>query len=293
MYKYIRTETRELTPSECEQMLKFNTHPGQRSLNNKKARLYADAIVDGSMLPSSVAVALMHDGSTVIMNGQHVLTGGALSGKNHLFQISYYQCETKDDAWQLYAKFDTHQTRSNRQIMKGARGLFNDPRLQEVPLSVLGLCGTALMALAGGQSDPVFTNSGVIDKTIQPRLVEENAEDVLYVAEFADKRHMMRAGVVMAIIAISRKGNGRANEFLKKIADGVGFTSKMDPAYRLREHLLEGVLQADLSNSSRHRMYYSLCVSWWNAWISGEKRSSVKLGAMERIPKVLTMQKAA
>lgn len=287
MYKYVRTDTRELTPGECEQFLQYNTFPGQRLRDLRRARLYSDAIVDGSMLPCDVAFAVMPDGGLVLMNGQHVLTAGALAGKNHLYRISYYECETPADAWKLFAKFDTHQSRSRQTIMRGARGLFQDQRLHEVPLAVLSHCGTALMCLGAGNGTPVFTSSATIDKTLQPRLVEENPDDVLYVARFSDKKHLMRTGVVMAIIAIARQGNGKAEEFWKKIADGVGFTSKFDPAYRLREQLIEGVAQADQTNSARHRVYYSLCVAWWNAWISGEKRMTVKLGAMERIPKIL------
>lgn len=287
MYRYIRSETKELTPAECEQLLQFNTFPGQRQRNIRRARLYADSMIDGSMLPAAVDIASMPDGSSILMNGQHVLTACVLAGKNYLFRVTYYECETSDDAWRLFSKFDTHPSRTGRQIMKGARGLFKDARLHDVPLAVLTHCGVALMTLGGGTNEPVFITNGVVDKSIQPRLVDENPDDVLYVAEFSDKRHLMRTGVVIAIMAIHRKGNGKADEFWRKVADGVGFTSKTDPAYRLREQLLEGVIQADTTNSGRHRIYYSLCVTWWNAWISGDKRTMVKLGAMERVPKIL------
>lgn len=286
MYKYIKTDTRELTPKECEEFLQYNTFPGQRPRDLRKARLYSEAMLDGSMLPCDVALAIMPDGSMILMNGQHVLTGGCLAAKNHLFRIAYYECEQADDAWKLFAKFDTHQSRSKNVIMKGARGLFRDERLRDVPLAVLSHCGTALNALSASNGIPVFTSARLIDKTLHPRLVEEHPDDVLYVARFAEKKHLMRCGVVTAIIAISRQKHPKADEFWRQIADGVGFQSKLDPAYRLREQLLEGVVQADTSNSGRHRIYYTLCVTWWNAWLTGEKRSSVKLAAMDRPPKV-------
>lgn len=282
MYKLTHTVTRELSPAEAESFLTINTFPGQRRLDTQKARRYADGIIDGSMRPVHVGIAALRDSTRVLVNGQHVLTAIALSGKNQLATIETYQCETDEDAWKLFATFDVHGTRTQGHIMKAARGLFSDCRLHDVPLRVLSSCGTALMILGDGTRDPEF-HSGAPSKSFQPDLVSRHGDEVVFVNQFDAHKHMMRIGVVAAMVATFRKEPVHAQTFWGRIAEGIGFTSQDDPAYRLRETLLEGLTD---KGGSRHRAYYCLSIAWWNSWVTGSRRSIVKLAAMDRIPKV-------
>ncbi len=106
-------------------------------------------------------------------------------------------------------------------------------------------------------------------------------------AQFVDSQHLLKNGVAAAIIGTHRKCHAKAAEFWKKVADGIGFSSKSDPAYRLREHLLDGIAHGG-HHRNLQRNTYALSIAWWNSWITGEKRSSVKLAAMDRLPKILT-----
>jgi endonuclease V-like protein UPF0215 family len=45
-------QTRKVTPDEAKRLLAINNFQGQRPLNARKARLYADMILDGRMRPA-------------------------------------------------------------------------------------------------------------------------------------------------------------------------------------------------------------------------------------------------
>lgn len=285
MYKLVKTETRSVTPQEAKSFLLLNTFAGQRTPNNRNIRRYADAILDGKMRPVQIAIATLRDGSQVMMNGQHVCYAIELAETEQLAHVEHYECQTNEDAWQLFATFDVHQSRTQKQIFKAAHGLFNDSRLSEVPLAILAACGTALMCIDGKAEPNFHASARATEKTLQPALVDKYADEVLAVNRWNTRKHMIRVGVIAAIIQTLRKDNKKAITFWTLISDGIGFTSKQDPAYRLREDLLDGL--PTIGGSNRHKAFYCLCISWWNSWITGDKRQSVKVRSIERLPKVL------
>jgi len=204
--------------------------------------------------------------------------------------VSHYTCDSEDDLWHLFATFDVHATRTQGQIFKGARPFLKDDRLHAMPLRILSACGSAL-AIIGDKGKPNFNRHSSISKTPKVEAVNDNSDAVLWVNGLINKntQHLSRVGVIAAMIATRRANKEMADSFWKVVADGIGVTSKDSQAWRLREKLLHS--GASLNSRHGHFIAYSICVSWWNSFVAGEKRNSVKIQVLKEAPAVLSPSK--
>jgi hypothetical protein len=196
-------------------------------------------------------------------------------------------CDTMEDAWRLFSTFDVHASRTEQQFMHSRRGLFEDGRLHDVPLRVLQCCGTALYALGAG-TEPKFNAPATHVKTEKADLVDKYADDVVFVAQYKDHGHMIAVGCVAAIIATSRRNRKSAVEFWEKVGTGE-MLALTDPRRKLRDSLLDLRFLGEIRGGhQRQKAMFALCVTWWNAWRTNEARKSVKVNAMNGVPKVST-----
>jgi hypothetical protein len=283
---------RPVTPKESENdFLSINNFPGQRDLNPAKARAYADGLNDGSFRCAPIDIATGPNGVKYLMNGQHTCTAIVIHGKPVKCIVSHYICETEDDLWRLFATFDVHATRTQGQIFKGARPFLKDERLHGLPLRVLAACGSAL-AIIGDKGKPNFNKHSALSKTPKVEAVNTHSDEVIWVNAFLNRStdHMLRVGVIAAMIATRRANKELAFSFWKLVADGIGVTSKDSPAYKLREKLIHSGWTAN-NTRNNHFVTYSICVTWWNCYVTGEKRNGVKVQAMKEAPVVLAPTK--
>jgi len=283
---------RSIDVEEAKSLLASNNFEGQRKLNLEKVKQYSELMKSGKMRDVDIAIATDRNSIKWLMNGQHVLSAIVLSGRPHPSIIQHYKCNTDDDLWKLFATFDVHQSRTDPQIMRGARGRFKNTLLRETPLSILHICGTGLFALSYGER-PRFTRS--VSKTQKPELVEKHSNEVLWVANINPRqttettgRFMERVGVVTAMIATYRANQEKATEFWTVVRDNE-MLRKDDPRRKLHDALL--ITAGSPKNTyghgtGSHIAIYSACVLWWNTWISGDKRTMIKLRAMKEIPLV-------
>lgn len=285
------TESRQpafklVTPKEAEQFIAINNFPGQRRYDPLRGRGYADNMESGNHRRIEIAVAKVKEtGIDYLMNGQHNCHAVVIHGKPHPAVISYFTCDTMEDAWRLFATFDVHAGRTEQQFMLSRRGMFSDERLHALPMRLLTACGSALYSLGAG-TDPQFSAPKSRAKTAKADQVEQFAEDVLFVAPYSEQRHMMAVGAVTAIIATRRKNEKAAREFWDKVATGE-MLSLSDPRRKLRDALLESRFLNEVSGGSgRQRAVYCGCIAWWNSWRGGDVRRIVKVNAMLTIPKV-------
>lgn len=285
MYKLSQqVAARKITPKEAEQFLALNNFPGQRALQEAKAKRYGELLTAGRLRPVEIAFATCPDGNRYLMNGQHVCQGCVWSGREMHAKLEYYKCETWTDAWQLFATFDVHASRTQNQIFNAARGLFGNEELRSVPIRVLSACGAALVSLNNGKVDFRRIHK-TADKTSKPQLVEEHAKDVLWIQTFADAPFMMRVGCVTAMIATHRKNAEKAEIFWRKVQSGLGFKSKTEPEKRIRD-FLQSPTVGQMNSRSHHEAVYATCICWWNSFVTGESRHSVKIAAMSEMPAV-------
>lgn len=277
---------KDITPREAEAFLALNNFPGQRKYKPTKGRAYADNMASGSHRRIEIAVAKVKEtGVDYLMNGQHNCHATIIHNKPYQGVVSYYTCDTMEDAWRLFATFDVHASRTEQQFMHSRRGLFKDDRLHEVPLRVLQCCGTALYALGAG-TEPQFNVPTAHAKTVKADLVDKYADDVMFVAQYKDYDHMIAVGCVTAIIATARKNNKAAFEFWEKVGSGEMLVIT-DPRRKLRDALLDRRFLGEARGGSRRpKVMFSMCASWWNSWRSGDSRRYVKVNAIGELPKV-------
>ncbi len=289
MYKESRQPADKLvTPKEAEAYLAINNFPGQRAYNPFKGRLYAENMESGTHRRIDIAVAKVREtGIDYLMNGQHNCQAVIIYGKPYQASVSYYMCDTMEDAWRLFATFDVHSSRTEQQFMHSRRELFTDERLHTIPLRVLQACGTALTILTDGKTDPRFCPPKNKIKTIKADYVEKYPDDVIFVSQFKDYRHMMVIGCVTAIIATSRKNKQEATLFWSRVATGEMLT-RNDPRAKLRDALLDTSFLGNVrGGENRQRAIYTLCIVWWNSWRSNDGRKFAKVSSMNTIPYAL------
>lgn len=286
MYRESREPVnKQLTPAEAEVFLAMNNFPGQRKYDPVKGRSYADNMESGTHRRIDIAIAKVKErNESFLMNGQHNCHALILYGKEYKALISYYVCETMEDAWRLFATFDVHASRTVRQFMNSRRGIFADERLRAIPLKTLNICGSALCALGDG-TKPLFGLANR-SKTAQADKVQERAEEVLIIQEYGQFSHLAVVGVVAAMLSIYRTTKKDLfREFWDKVASGE-MMQRSDPRYKCREMLLRkayiGVNGRALAESA-----FDICVAWWNSWRRGESRVSVKLASIKDRPKPL------
>lgn len=273
-----------VTPKDAEAFLAINNFPGQRAYKPLKGKQIADNMDAGTHRRVEIAVAKVREsGVEYLMNGQHTSNAILIYGKPYPGVVSYYSCDTMEDAWRLFATFDVHASRTEQQFMKARRGIFSDERLHAVSLRVLQCCGSALYALGAG-TDPDFGNGTAKSKTEKADLVERHAEDVVFVASFDKHDGLIAVPIVTAIIATARKNKERASEFWNSVATGEMLKAS-DPRMRLHD-AISGTGFNAFRGRDRNKALYSICVSFWNSWRSGETRKCVKLQAMKSLPKV-------
>jgi len=274
-----------VSPKKAEDFLAINNFPGQRNYIPKKGRFYADNMASGTHRRIEIAAAKVREnGMHYLMNGQHNCQAIIIHGKPYPAVISYFICDTMEDAWRLFATFDVHSTRTEQQFMKSRRGLFVDERLHDIPLRILQCCGTALYALGGGTM-PQFVRSTVRKKTEKADLVDEYVDDVLFVSQFREYKHLIVVGCVTAIIATYRRNKKAAIDFWEKVGSGEMLT-RTDPRRKLRDALINPLyLGKSRGGGTRQKVTCNLCAAWWNSWRSGKTRRGVKLSAMNGMVK--------
>jgi hypothetical protein len=276
---------KDVGPKEAEAFLALNNFPGQRKFNPSKGKNYADNMADGRHRRVEIAIAKVRSTKTdYLMNGQHNCRGIMLYGKHYPAVVSYYSCDSMEDAWRLFATFDVHASRTEQQFMHARRGLFKDERLHDIPLRVLQSCGTALYALGNG-TDPLFGMKSNA-KTEKADLVERNPGEVLFVSQYTEFPHVMLTPAVTAVIATYRKNAKAAQEFWDKVGTGE-MLSLADPRRRLRDALMSGShLTNTKGGGSSMRASYIACILWWNSWRNGGNRKIIKVSTLKEIPKV-------
>lgn len=288
-----QTICKDITPKEAEAFLALNNFPGQRPLNQLKARQYADFMEQGTMRPIDIAVMTMPSGINYLANGQHVCTGEIIYGKPFPARIDYYKCETDRDAWLLFGTFDVQGPRTEGHIVKAARGLFENQNLHTIPLRTLQSLGAALFFIEAGDGKRPDFRAKVPARSCKADAIDRNAEEVLRAAFVIRSENkgspMSRVGVATAIVMTNRAAEGKSLLFWDQVRTGENL-KRSDPAYKLREWLrnpTERNHTAGGGGLAGHYAQYAMCITWWNAFITGDDRKIVKLAAMKTLPEVL------
>jgi len=276
----------KLTPKEAEKMLSINNFPGQRRLNPEKAKMYADNMRDGRQRRVEISTVHVTENDTdYLMNGQHNCSAVVATGVPCEAVIVCYECDTMEDAWRLFTTFDVSGNRTDQQFILSRKGMFKDECLRDLTPRLLLLCGSALYSLGNGTT-PTFHKVVLCDKTVKCDLIEKHSDDVLFVNRFKCHKHLMRSGVVCAMIATYRKNKKEADKFWNKVGSGE-MLEHGEPAKKLRDMLLKTSFGGNCKGGIG---FISACfvisVAWWNSYRTGDNREHVQITAFKTFPQV-------
>jgi hypothetical protein len=284
MYELIKSKTERVSPRRAADFLKQNTFMGQRNASQDWVQNLATKMKTGVFTKGAIAFAQNGDGIDVMMNGQHQCEASVQSGESFTATIDYYKAHEVSDMWHLFATFDAHRARTEGNVMKAARGLFESDALKSLPLRLLTNCGSALVWLGGGTT-PNF-HSRVVTKADKADLVEKYENDVLTVASYQEPQIPVAA--VCAIIATHRANDQKAREFWERVIVGDQLV-KNTPQWSLHKGMRE--FTGFNGGAGRNLMLYRLCIMWWNAFVTGEQRIQAKYKSMKGIPEVKSGKK--
>jgi hypothetical protein len=284
MYKLTKTEVRDVDPAFAEKLYEYNTFEGQRPAQDWHINAIRKAIDDGRFPKGNLAFAKNCVNPTwKLMNGQKTLAAIIRSGETVKCALDWFQCESDDDFWLLYAIFDGHQPRSERDAIRAAHGLFKDKKLQEVNLSTLAAVGTAIFWLdAGNWKAPNF-QARAFSRQVKPGLLQTHVKEVMHVAQY---RTVARISTTLAaaILMTYHLSPGKAKPFWDRVLIG-DMLQRGTPEYELNNIIKAGLwTKVEGSGGSTKQIRgYNLCIAWWNAYVTGEHRTRVNLGKIQGV----------
>lgn len=294
MFKLKSSENVRLTPKLAADLLLKNVLPGQRPLSDAVVRAYAAKMASGEFVKASIAVGENEAGQTMLGNGQHQCHAVIKSGVTVAATIDYYTIETEHDWYHWYGTFDSNRIRSNGQVMRAAREHFDDAVLREIPLRILNVAATALVALGDGRC-PSFGQSTLgVGKAVRADIVQKYRDDVLNVAMVIGMMNVLEpsnatVGVATTIVATFRANQEKAAEFWQRSIEGVGL-EKGEPCWHLHRIFSAGIGHEIPKSEGQGRQAneYTLIACWWNSYVNRDGRQLVKLSVYKEPPECLS-----
>jgi hypothetical protein len=257
------------------------TLPDERKYKPEHATRICRAAIDGTLLAETICIATIEvDGVTYKGNGQHTC-GGLLEAYEQYNELpvptvnyQHYQCETIEDACQLYAQFDPIW--SGRRFGQIAGPIWATDGMLDLAGSKrsLSLIAGALAFDKGGQT---FVGKQTITGLARINLPAENRK---YVADMVqifghetDSEHLRRDAVACAILQTLKVSRDAGLRFWIKVRDGDMLTND-DPRKRCEVYLRKvsvnkgrgAARTADSTRKAGNREVFSKCIQWWNAW---------------------------
>lgn len=276
---------KRLTPKWAQELVAINTHDGQRNFNRRHLLELEEKILDGRF--HEAVIAIMHNGTDDLMNGQHTSMAVVNTGKAVPASVHEYFAEdgdTKEDVARVFAQYDVNKSRSRGDIA----WIFGcQVGMNKWPKRCVHLCNTALGWLHGGygavkmskDENAALLNANVKACEFVHRLMYEEAD--------ALPRHMLRSPVVASMIASFGKSESDAEVFWCAVRDG-DMLKRSDPAFRLREYLANACVSASAHTQKKkasNKEMFAKCVHAWNAYRSG-KRTDLKFYPEKSLPEV-------
>lgn len=123
------------------------------------------------------------------------------------------------------------------------------------------------------------------EELYQAYLGHEKLQDSAWVGSlFAPTRLASPSTIVAIHYLAARKSKKEADEFFRKVAEGLGFGGKKDPAYRLYQRLID---TATSQEKLGRKQLAALVIKAWNANRLGRDVGTLKYSPDETFPKVI------
>jgi hypothetical protein len=293
MYTRISSRVEDITPRKAESLIKLNTFEGQRNLNRRHVDRLVEEINSGRFRRGEIAIATNGDGLEFLMNGQHQLAASIQAGKTICVTVDNFRCENEQDIWHLFGTFDVHKSRTQGEILSAAKPLLEPETLRAIPSRFLMACGSALLQIESGNGKPIFGSMKTMraDKLQKIDLLQRNADEIISISRFAvdEYRKLITTPIVTAMITTRRANPNKFDGFWDRVIIGDQL-DKGTPQYQLRKAITVGITSVKKMSGgwmwSQATYCYAIC--WWNAYVTGQKRTIVKFAVMKSLPEILT-----
>jgi len=265
MLNLIERRLSTITPKEAAVILaERNNYCGQRPLRQSHVDYLAKKMEKGLFHVATVTYAKFPDGSWVLVDGQHSLSGAVQTGIPINASIHGFECQAEEDVFILFSEIDRGMRRSQTDITRAGRQTMS-PLLREINAGSVGMFGAAILMAPKENRPPAFRFREI---TPQNRViaVSNNPEEALFLNRYHGWLLLNRIAVRMAMVATFRADADRARLFW----DGVirpGNLPSTDPRCRLYTRLLDNDCRR--FSAFMIRKVYCACLNHWNAHATG------------------------
>ncbi len=267
-----------------------------RPLSESRLAAYRKMLSVGGFRPVAWAKVWINEfGAWYRVNGKHTSTlfstADPPAGMEVYAVVEEYECDTVQDAVDLYATFDSKtQTRSAADINRQFASVI--PELK-------GYDSRTVSLLVGAMNfEPSTTSTGRTIAEKAERLFDNIPRSVWALETIGNRghlqnrsgafNHLFRVPVVAAMFRTYDKSQKSADEFWPAVRDETGAKPDL-PDRRLAKWLssmrITGSGAKDMPQRFRTlpREFYAKCITAWNAWRAGEK-SELKYFAGAKLP---------
>lgn len=128
-------------------------------------------------------------------------------------------------------------------------------------------------------------SKGDHDLLYQAYLNHTGLQDSVWVAQVFMKAKIVSPSLMCATHYVcAQKNRHQADEFFRKVGEGIGFTGKKDPAYKLHKHFVDAAVS---QQSVGRRAATALTVKAWNATRRGRDVGVLRFTPDEPFPRAI------
>lgn len=293
-------KTQRITKKLAKEWAELEPVGVDRPLSETRLQVYRKMLAEGGFRPVNWAKVYINElGAWYRVNGKHtsnLFMGADPPDGTELYAvIEEYECDTVEEAANLYATFDSRvQSRNSTDINRQFASVI--PELKDFDTKLINLL---VSSLAFDPSNP--GGGGGQGRTVAEKAeaLFDNVPKCLWVVETLGKRtvsgpadkfsYLWRVPVVAAMMRTWDKNRAEATTFWQAVRDETGAKPEL-PDRKLAKWLSSMRLQGASGASGLPRRFKTLprefyvkCITAWNAWRAGEK-TELKYYAGAKVP---------
>lgn len=266
-----------IAPGIAKRILDEINYDRQRAVKQWRVQLTEHKVKDGVWNPylSDIHIALLPDGTMVLVNGQHRLHAFAALGVAVKTKLTLVPAKDLEEVRKLYGQYDLGISDRNEHELVKAAGL--DEAIQVAPKTAEILV-KAVAIIENGMEPDVRTSSNVrlkdftyrSEKSIEWDREARDVQAVMDLAEPALRQKLRRASTMAVMLYTLRHQREKALFFWRSMAENDGLP-KRDP----RNTLHIDLLTRPLASGNRRQGVQQASLAW-NAWFQGRQLKIVK-----------------
>lgn len=278
-----RSENRfTLTPQYARDLLKKNDFKNQRDVGKARLHELTEKIHDGRFRVGYIDIGVMPDGREYLVNGQQSCISILAANKSSDGILTIWDCLDEVELVTLWNQYDTGGVRSNSAMAKSYTSIFGD-RWTKNSISLLAA------SIAAAEKGVSFRSLGFATPSKEGRIlllkhnqrVASIARDVIFGEDGDTKcKHMARVPVAAVILKSAELDEADTREFWGAVNTGLGFTGPNDPAYRVREYLMDAKTSPSAKKTvnklDSQETMMAKCAFAWNCFRRGDEMKGKK-----------------